>query len=293
MRFQFWFYARLVLMSALLVASFNAKGFEQDEELIKLGVISLAPPSKIFKQWQPFADYLSERLNRKVEIVIPRGFKKIKSAIENKEMDIFFINSLIYYRLKQAGKAVPVAQMQNIEGSNLSQSVLFVRSDSDIDSLRDLKGKKVAFVSPMGAGGYLAPRATFYKQGIKTKTQTQEQFTKNLSSSIHKVLLGDVKVGTMCAINYQLMSKRLDMGDLRIIEASENYPEGMIGASPELAKNIRRKIADILIRMYDDNEGGKILSAMKDMKIKKFIAYDSKVEKLTQSLIKSAEFKIN
>lgn len=287
---QFNKFSKLVLIISVLIFPAQKVLAETSAKPIKMAIISLASPSKIYQQWQAFADYLSLKIGRDVEIVVPRGFKKIKQAVEKKEVDIFYVNSYLFYKLKKKGKAVAIAQMQSLIGSTVSNSVLFVRNDSDIKSIKDLKGEKIAFVSPMGAGGYLAPRATFYKEGIKTKTEVDEQFTKNLTSSIHKVLLGDVKAGTMCGLNFKLMEKRMASGDLRIIATSDDYPENAFGARPGLAKELREKISSVIISMYDDAEGRKVLAAMNEMKIKKFVTYDEKSEKLTEHLLKSGEF---
>lgn len=262
----------------------------KDEQAIRMGIISLAPPAKIYKQWTDFANYLSDTLGRDVEIVVPRGFKKIKQAVKKKTVDIFYVNSHIFYRLQEQGKAKPLAQMMNLDGSIYSSSVMFVRSDSGVSSLKDLKGEKVAFVAPMGAGGYLAPRAAFYKAGIKTKQETNEQFTKNLSTSIHKVLLGDVKAGAMCGLNYNLMSKRVEMGDLKIIAKSDNYPEHVFGIRADLPAKLRTQISKIMVGMDTDKKGRQILDKMRGMKIEKFVAYDKAAEEQTKKLLQAGKF---
>lgn len=279
--------ALVLLLSILIPQSVLAK----DQNTIRLGVISLAPPAKIYAQWQEFSDYLSERVGMPVEIVVPRGFKKIKSAVEKKTVDLFYVNSHIFYRLKEAGHAQAVAQMENLSGSVTSKSVIFVRKDSHLTSLQELKGEKVAFVAPMGAGGYLAPRALFNREGINTKTQIQEQFTKNLSTSIHKVLLGDVKAGTMCGLNFGLMSKRVETGDLQVIAESSDYPENVIGGRADLDPDLVNKVKQIIVNMEKDKKGQEILKSMSKMKIKRFIAYNEDVEKITSTLLADGKFK--
>ena len=257
---------------------------------IKLGVLSIAPPAKIFKQWTPFADYLAAQIGRDVEIIVPRGFQKIKEAVANGEVDIFLVNSLIYYRLKQKGKVVPIAQIYNTNDSVYNQGVLIARTDSKIKSLKDLKGQKIAFVSPMGAGGYLAQRAKFYIAGVKTKTETKEVFTKNLTTSLHKVILGDVKAAAMCGISFKLMSQRIDTGELEEVAVSETFAESAFGANPNLSDKWRDQISTTIINMDKNEAGRKILKEMKKLKIKKFVKYDPKVEDVTRELIKNAEF---
>lgn len=281
-----WLTGFILLFSVQMLA-------EAADAPIKMGVLSLASPSKIYKQWQPFVDYLSVKIDRQVELVIPRGFEKIKRSVEEKKIDLFFVNSYIFYRLKQSKQAVAVAQMQNVNGSTISNSVLFVRSDSGIKKVSDLKGAKVAYLSPMGAGGYLAPRATLYKEGVKGEDGGKESFTKNLSSSLHKVLLGDVKAGTMCGINYQLMSKRVNAGDLKVIGVSDDYPEALIAARSDFDSKLRLKIEQSIIDMSNDDEGKLVLAKMSGMKIKKFVKYRDSMENLTRNLMKSAEFNKN
>lgn len=62
---------------------------------IRFGVLSIAQPSRIFINWQPFADYMSKHLGQPVEIVVPRGFGKMKQDISNGKL-IFFISIHMY-----------------------------------------------------------------------------------------------------------------------------------------------------------------------------------------------------
>ncbi len=261
------------------------------EKTLKFGVLSIAQPSRIFKKWQPFTDYIGSRLDQKVEIVVPRGFGKMKQAIEKGEVDFFYINSHVFYRLKQQGKAIGVAQMMNIENSTTSKSEIFVRKDSNLSTLQQLKNKNVAFVSPMGAGGYLAPRSLLYQNGIESGVDNRESFTKNLSNSIHGVLLGDYDAGTMCGVNYELMSEKIETGELMILAVSEAYPENVIGARPDLDDALINRFRTVVIAMEDESEGMAILDDMKSSKIKRFLPYDSSIEKITENLLEISRLK--
>jgi phosphonate transport system substrate-binding protein len=286
MRLQSKSYYLAALISLLLISTTTTL---LAAELIRFGIMSLAQPARIYQQWQPFVDYVEKKSGYKIEIIIPRGFNKIKKKIENKHVDMFYTNSYVFYRLNQAGKALPLAQMQNLEGNIMSNSVIFVRSDSGINNLNELKNKSVAFVSPAGAGGYLAPRALFFKQGLNTKNDIKEKFTKNLTSSITKVLLGDVGAATMCGLNYKLMSKKTNTGELKVIAISEEYPENMIGIRPEVSATIREKITKIILNMANDKEGKKVLTGMNEMKIKSFVQPSQATMQRTKELINTAK----
>jgi len=273
----------------LLLCLMAPQSHADEPAAIHFGVLSIAQPSRIYTKWQPFADYMSVQLGKPVEIVVPRGFGKMKKTIENGEVDFFYINSYVFYRLFKAGKAVPVAQMENIDGKTTSRSEVFVRKNSGIKTVDDLKGKEVAFVSPMGAGGYMAPRAYLYEYGLEGGKDFEEVFTKNLSNSIHGVLLGDYDAGTMCGVNYKLMSHKVKTGDLKVIAISDEYPENLIaarsGLSPELINRFRRQ----LLALDESADGQQLLEKMKSMKIKKFVDYNEDMIAATQRLLDAGQ----
>ncbi len=259
----------------------------QTVKVIKFGVLSIAPPSRIHLKWQPFVDYLSTELGQPVEIIVPRGFGKMKQAASRGVIDFFYVNSHVFYRLKHDAGAVGVAQMQNIDGKVTSVSEIFVRADSGIDDVSQLKGKSIAYISPMGAGGYMAPKALLNDEGV---AQTREVFTKNLSNSIHKVLLGDIEAATMCGVNYKLMSKKIDTGELKIIGSSEPYAENVIGARAGLDPQLVKRVRDIIVNMEKTEAGRKTLQAMHSMKIARFLVYDPAIESITERLLQEGGF---
>lgn len=283
----------IIFLGLLSVGLLTANAFaDMPEKTLRLGIISLAPPARVHQQWQGFAQYLGARTGYNVEIIVPKGFKKIKKAIEEEQVDLFYVNSHIFYRLVQGGKAEPLAQMMNLEKSITSRSVVFVRTDSGIQSSSDLKGKSIAFVSPMGAGGYVAPRARLYMSGLDVEENVQESFTKNLSSSIHKVLLGDVTAGTMCGLNFRLMSEKLNTGELKVIETSEEYPENALGVRKSMDAGIQELLRTVILKMPEDKQGQNVLHGMREMKILRFIDYDSKAEAMTRRLLEQGKFRL-
>ncbi|VAW75917.1 hypothetical protein MNBD_GAMMA15-940 [hydrothermal vent metagenome] len=279
-------FALLVLLSCQTTYS-----RAEPSEPIRFGVLSIAPPARILEKWQPFADYMSERLGRPVKVVVPRGFGRMKEAVKTGHVDFFYVNSYVFYRLKQTGQANGIAQMQNLDGKTTSRSEIFVRSDSGISDLDGLEGKTMAYVSPMGAGGYLAPRAYLWSHGIESGKEVKEIFTKNLSSSIHKVLLNDIEAATMCGVNFRLMGEKVETGELKIIGVSDAYPENLIAARSSLDPQLIKHFKDVVLAMPGNPAGSEVLVGMMSMKIKEFVPYDPAMETITRDLIKQAGLK--
>ena len=269
----------LLLIACLPVATLAT---EPEATPLRFGVLSIAPPARSYADWKPFADYMSRHLDRPIEIVVPRGFERMQEAIEQDEVDFFYINAHVLYRLKEKESAVGVLQMINLRGSHVSNSEIFVRADSGIHSLDDLRGRRIAYVSPIAAGAYLAPRAYLYEKGIESGTETEEVFTQNQSNSIYGVLLGDYDAAALCGVRYQLMSEKVNTGDLRVIGVSFEYAENLIAARPELPESLLEEFAFIGAGMIDDPEGREVLKGMRTMKIQSFAPYDPAVEAITR-----------
>lgn len=274
-----------ILLLMILPGLGHSISMAEEITKIRFGVLSIAQPSRIYTKWQPFADYMSQQLNVPVEITVPRGFGKMKEAITQGEVDFFYINSHVFYRLKQLDNVIAVAQMKNIAGKTTSRSEVFVKQNSGIKTIEDLKGKNIAYVSPMGAGGYLAPRALLNKSGLNSGIDNKEIFTKNLSNSIHGVLLGDYDAASMCGVNYKLMSKKIETGELNIIAISDEYPENVIAARNNMPAELVEKFRNELLMMDKNPPGMKLLETMNSMKIQSFVKYDPHMEELTKKML--------
>ncbi|HEB55725.1 MAG TPA: phosphate/phosphite/phosphonate ABC transporter substrate-binding protein [Gammaproteobacteria bacterium] len=280
---------RISLLTLMFILS-SSTAVNAESEAIRFGIMSVASPSRVYLKWQAFVAYVSRELGQPIEIVVPYGFEKMGKAVANGEVDFFYINSHVFYLLKKDKKARAILQMQNIDGKVTSKSKIFVRSDSGINNVQQLKGKKIAFVSPVGAGGYLAPRAYLYNQGIETKKDSREVFTKNMTTSIHKVLLGDVAAGAMCGLNFRLMKKKIDTGELKTIAISGEYPENVIAVRTPIDTEQVKRFQKVILAMPDSVSGRQILKNMYSMKIKRFVAYDESIEKITQKLLEQGQF---
>ena len=273
---------------AMLCAPLTGVATEEKTPLV-FGVISSAEPVRVYAEWKAFADYLASKLQRPVKMVVPRGFDKLAEVIDKGEVDVFYVNSLVYYRLMEKRKAIPVAQMQNLNGKVLNTSVVFVRTDSKIQNLTQLQGEKMAYINPMGSGGYLAPRALLYKEGVQAADQLKEEFTQNISSSVHKVLLGDAKAGAMCGLTYRLISEKIDTRELSIIATTDEYPEELVAARPDLPPATLKVVTQTLLEMSQSDAGRKILADMRALRIEKFVPYDARLtEPVTRKLLKQA-----
>jgi len=74
-----------------------------------------------------------------------------------------------------------LVRAEDLYGRSMSRGVILVRKDSGINSIRDMKGKRFAFVDKATTAGYLSPLAYFKKMGIENyKTYLKKSTSREL-----------------------------------------------------------------------------------------------------------------
>lgn len=266
--------AVFVLLSMTWVNSFAAV------KELRMAILMPAPPKKIHKNWQPLADYLSKTMGQPVKIVTPRGLNQAKEALSN--VDFVYANSYLYSMLSNDSKVTAIAQMKNTGDSVFSQGRFLVRNDSSIKTAADLKGKKIALISPYGAGSYLAPRAFLAKNGLDIDKDVTVEYTKNLKKAAYMVLLGEADTAVMCEVNYEILSRRIDTGDLRFFDKTDAFPEAVMFTPRDVKSDIVVRFQEALLA--DSDSRSQAMNSLHKMKIGTFVPYDPAVENRIQEL---------
>ena len=149
------------------------------------------------------------------------------------------------YAVNLAGY-VPIAVKGGVDGFQGYNLITIVRKDSGIDSMTDLKGKKVAHTSASSNSGNLAPRALFPEKGLVPDQDYKVLYSGKHDQSILGVFNGDYDAAPVASDVYDRMvaAGRVDGSELKIIYRSPRFPTSAFGYSynlkPELAGKIQQ-----------------------------------------------------
>jgi phosphonate transport system substrate-binding protein len=94
-----------------------------------------------------------------------------------------YATGAIGFAVNMAG-GVPFIGMGNAQGVGGYQVYAIVKANSPFTKLSDLKGKKVAHVSPTSNSGNLAPRVFFTEQGLTPDTDYKQQPWRRIFLSV-------------------------------------------------------------------------------------------------------------
>ncbi len=245
----------------------SSKKPEADPGSQKTFLIGLIPEQNIFKQterYEPLASYLSKKIDMKIHLTIFPQYGNIIDHFTSAGMDGAFFGSFSYV-LAHARVGVQVlARPVNLNGISTYHGLIFVRKDSRIKSINQMKGKRFAFVDKGTTAGYLLPLAYFKEHDKDYRTFLKESyFAGTHEDAILDVLNRKADIGAAKNTIYERLAASDDRinKELVILERSPDVPENGLAVRKGLDDSLKKKILEALLKMHEDSEGAGILEA--------------------------------
>lgn len=225
----------------------------------------------------PFADYLSEKLGMDVNVTLATDYSTIVEAMASGKVDLGIMPPAAYVQARNldAAEAILSSQLvkydedteEPIEGEYTStfKGEVLVKADSDMESLEDLKGKKIATLSPNSASGYIYPVAEMKDLGIDPLTDCTLTTVNDIPSEMTAVLNGQQDA---CFVfqgaRYVFSSKFTDYDlykDLKVLYLTDgDIPNDAIAVQPSMDDDLKEQIKDVFLNMANDEEGKEAMS---------------------------------
>jgi phosphonate transport system substrate-binding protein len=154
--------ALLIFMLGFSVFAFSAHA----ENALRLGIGLFQPDKeKNDATYRPLADYLSQKLGRKVQLRTVDSWEGLAKSLANGETDIALMGPWGYVLANNQSGAQAVATIL-YDGKPEYHALIITHPGSGIDKLEDLKGRTFAFGDKGSTSGYLIPTHQLMKMGI-------------------------------------------------------------------------------------------------------------------------------
>lgn len=178
-----------VAMSTLSVASPVDRG-----TALKFGVGMFQPDrEKNDATYRPLAEYLSAKLNRRVELRTVDSWEGLAKSLANGETDMALMGPWGYVLANNEAGAQVVSTILYDDKPEYF-GIIVTHPNSGINNIADLKGKTFAFSDKGSTSGYLIPRHFFMTQGI-----TPEKYFKKVIYTKHQAIETQVAQGVLDA----------------------------------------------------------------------------------------------
>ena len=116
-------------------------------------------------------DWLEKETGYKYEVSIPASYVAVVEAMGSKKVDVAYLNTATYLMAREKYGVEPQFITTNIDGGTHYKGQFITRIDSKIKSLKDIDGKKMAYVDPTSASGFILPAYQLKTLGIKPKEE--------------------------------------------------------------------------------------------------------------------------
>lgn len=174
------------------------------------------------------------------------------SAIHAGRVQAAWLSPSLLATSQRLASVLPLASSVR-EGATSYHAALFVRSDSFIQSPRELAGKRVAWVAPTSASGYLFPRAALAELGLRPATFfASETFLDSHGAVAAAVSEGRADAGATFVVfehndptHLVARAGYLELEGappMRLIVRAGPIPSDVIVASPSLPVQLRARL---------------------------------------------------
>jgi len=252
----------LVVMLLLLPTPvFAEAGVSDSDDVLRLGVFPRRSTELTMKIYTPLVQYLSRTLGREVRLVTAKNFEIFWQDVVHQKFDIVHYNQYHYVKSNKYHGYSVIVKNEELGEDTIAGS-LVVRKDSGINSVEDLRGKKIIFGGSRSAMlSYIAATHLLRKAGL-ARGDYIELFAPNPPNAIFAAFYGQVAAGGTGekALKLPVVSKRIDISKMKYLVLGRQLAHLPWAVSQRVSPELKAKIKSILVDLKTSDEGKAVLA---------------------------------
>lgn len=242
----------LLALSGAALAAMTAPALSQDK-VLRLAFIPQENPDKLLGDIQAITSWLSADIGARVEGFVTIDHAAAVEALRNGDADISFMGALPFVLAENEIGAAPLLSEIYRDAPNYTGRV-FVRRDSGIKSLANLKGRDIAFADPISESGYMYPIAEFEKAGLIAEPGAAENFFGRIffAGGYQQAMqaMAEGLVDAAGASQYaDLLLTPKQQSEVTWIAESDPIPSHVVIARPGLDTGLQARFVEAMLKL--------------------------------------------
>lgn len=261
---------------------------KQNPTPLKVSVSAVISPQSTVESYQPLLDYMSQALQRPIELVQRRTYMEINDLLKAQEVDIAFICTSAYV-LGHDDFDMRLLVAPQVNGTTTYHSFLIVPYDSLAQSIADLQHHVFAFTDPISNTGRVYPTYLVQQLGYTPENFFKRTFfTYSHDEAIYAVAngLADGAAVDSLVYEYALQHNPTLAQKLRVIHQSPPFGIPPVVIHPNLRPQTTALLKEILLNMDDTPEGQALLATLG---IEKFVIIDDSSYESARNLMRQVQ----
>ncbi|WP_429971427.1 phosphate/phosphite/phosphonate ABC transporter substrate-binding protein [Fructilactobacillus sp. Tb1] len=267
--------ASAMLVMAVGLTACGKKSADTGSYEPKKLVVEFKPSSNagsMSSQVKPLEGMLSKKLGIPVKVVVNTSGSSMVEALGSKTADVAFLSPADYALAHKNYGVKPLLQGERYKydaNENLTStkrddfiSEIVVKKDSGINSIKDLKGKKIATQDATSTAGYIYPAVELNEQGINIHKDGIKTFTvKGHDQAVMAVQNGNADAA-FCFEGARKIAAKDDpkiMEDTKVIYKTKAIPNDAVVVRKDMSSKWDKKITDALLSISKEKEGHEIM----------------------------------
>lgn len=246
------------IIAILFFLPFMHKTANASDDLV-LAIHPYLAPEELIKKFTPIANYLSNKTGRNIKVKVGSNYEEHIQYIGQNKVDIAYMGPASYVNMVRKFGDKPVLARLEIKGKSWFQGNIVTRQDSKIETLADLKGKRVAFGDPGSTMSYIVPHYMMYKAGVFTDPESKYQFLYSHDNVALGVLSGDFDAGAVKPAVF----RKFEAKGLRTIVKTPKISEHLFVTRSNLPVEQVKQLRSVMLGMSHSEEGIAALHAIK------------------------------
>src|SRR2546425_10233182 len=225
-------------------------------------------PTDLLATGEEFGKVLARLTGMPVRVTVASDYAAVIEALRNRTADLAFVPPGGYVLASREAKAVIVAK--NVwHGKSSFTSRIYVRRESGLKTLEELRDKTMAFIDPASSSGYIYPMVLLIQRGLVKNRDPKTFFREVVFAGAHdagmRALLNSHvdAIASFDLAREQYLKDTAERERIVVVAETPEIPEAGIaardGLDPAVLTRVRTALlsikapahADLLKRLYE------------------------------------------
>jgi phosphonate transport system substrate-binding protein len=268
-----------------------------DDGVLVLGRISDDPKAH-YEQLKPLLDYVVPRMAdvgiREGRVLMARDAQQMQSYMRRGRVDWVTETAGTAMILADRGGAQPLLMTER-DGVAGYRTLYFVRADSPVREIDDLRGRSIAFQNRFSTSSYYVPAIELLDRGLRLEVLLSPmdrpapdsvgyvfgRSELNVSAWVHKGLVDAGAMSNLDWINPQRVPPSYRR-DFRIVRETPEFPRALEMVRGDLEPRVRERLREVLLGAADDPDAREAL--LRFFKTTRFVPIDAQTARALDGL---------